>query len=76
MDNNNNNLQLNLNAPHKRHSNLIVPESYADEMEKVKQKKIEGIKTQNMSLKVLKKINNDLKKEISITQNSIIDCNE
>jgi hypothetical protein len=37
---------------------------------------MEEIKTQNMSLKALKKINNDLKREISITQNSIIDCNE
>jgi hypothetical protein len=72
----NNNLQLNLNSPNRKHSSLIVPDSYADEMEKIKQKIMEEIKTQNMSLKALKKINNDLKREISITQNSIIDCNE
>ena len=71
LDNNNN-----VNSPIKKPSNSIIPDSYADAMEKVKQKIMEEIKTQNMSLSALKKINRDLKNEISITQNSIIDCNE
>ena len=74
-DNNNNNNDK-LNSPIKKPSNSIIPDSYADAMEKVKQKIMEEIKTQNMSLSALKKINRDLKNEISITQNSIIDCNE
>ena len=74
-DNNNNNNDK-LNSPIKKQSNSIIPDSYADAMEKVKQKIMEEIKTQNMSLSALKKINRDLKNEISITQNSIIDCNE
>ena len=73
-DNNNNNDKL--NSPIKKPSNSIIPDSYADAMEKVKQKIMEEIKTQNMSLSALKKINRDLKNEISNTQNSIIDCNE
>ena len=74
-DNNNNNNDK-LNSPIKKPSNSIIPDSYADAMEKVKQKIMEEIKTQNMSLSALKKINRNLKNEISITQNSIIDCNE
>ena len=71
----NNNDKTNLNSP-KKQSNSIIPDSYADAMEKVKQKIMEEIRTQNMSLGALKKINRDLKKEIINTQNSIIDCNE
>ena len=71
----NNNDKTNLNSPKKK-SSSIIPDSYADAMEKVKQKIMEEIRTQNMSLSALKKINRDLKYDISITQNSIIDCNE
>ena len=71
----NNNDKTNLNSPKKK-SSSIIPDSYADAMEKVKQKIMEEIRTQNMSLRALKKINRDLKYDISITQNSIIDCNE
>ena len=71
----NNNDKTNLNSPKKK-SSSIIPDSYADAMEKVKQKIMEEIRTQNMSLSALKKINRNLKYDISITQNSIIDCNE